>query len=48
MNEGYLKLNTINNEERIVGQINIIYQNADKIRITIPVNGNNYDFWWGE
>ncbi len=48
LNEGYLKLNTINNEERIVGQINIVYQNADKIKITIPVNGNNYDFWWGE
>ncbi|MGD9931991.1 MAG: hypothetical protein AB7U05_18370 [Mangrovibacterium sp.] len=47
LNQGYLKLNTINNEERIVGQINIKYQNADKIKITIPVNGNDYEFWWG-
>lgn len=48
LNQGYLKLNTINNEERIVGQINIIYQNSDEIKITIPVNGNSYDFLWSD
>lgn len=46
LNQGYLKLNTIDNEQRIVGQINIKYKSADKIKITIPVNGVNYDFWW--
>ncbi|SDD23331.1 hypothetical protein [Williamwhitmania taraxaci] len=46
LNQGYLKLNTIDNEQRIVGQININYKSADKIKVTIPVNGVNYDFWW--
>lgn len=46
LNEGYLKLNTIFNEQRIIGQINIKYKRADEIKVTIPVNGTNYDFWW--
>lgn len=46
LNQGYLKLNTIENEERIVGQINIKYKDSDKIKISIPINGANYDFWW--
>lgn len=46
LNDGYLKLNTINNEQRLIGQINIKYKTAKRIKITIPVNGENYDFWW--
>lgn len=46
LNQGYLKLNTIFNKQRIVGEINIKYKNADKIKITVPVNGVHYDFWW--
>jgi hypothetical protein len=46
LNQGYLKLNTIDNEQRIVGQINIKYESAVEIKVTIPLNGVNYDFWW--
>jgi|GEM_PF-802610 len=46
LNQGYLKLNTIDNEQRIVGQINIKYKSANKIKVIVPVNGINYDFWW--
>ena len=46
LNKGYLKLNTIFNEERIYGQFNILFKPAKKIMITIPINGVNYDFLW--
>lgn len=46
LNQGYLKLNTLDNEQRMVGYVNIKYRSADKVKITIPVNGVNYDFWW--
>jgi len=46
LNEGYLKLNTLDNEQRMVGYVNVKYISADKVKITIPVNGVNYEFWW--
>jgi hypothetical protein len=46
LNQGYLKPTTINHEERLVGQLNISYKSADIIQITIPVNGESYDFRW--
>jgi antitoxin component YwqK of YwqJK toxin-antitoxin module len=46
LNQGYLKINTIGNQERIVGQINIKYKNSNKIMIVVPVNGENYKFTW--
>jgi len=46
LNQGYLKLNTIGNEQRIVGYVNVKYKNADQVKVTIPVNGVNYDFLW--
>jgi len=48
LDKGYLKLNTIENEQRIVGQINIKYVKAENITVTIPVNGVNYEFLWSE
>jgi len=46
LNSGYLKLNTIFNEERIYGQVNIVFKQANKIKVTIPINGVGYDFLW--
>jgi antitoxin component YwqK of YwqJK toxin-antitoxin module len=46
LNQGYLKMNTIDNEQRIIGQVNINYENADEIQIIIPVNGDYYEFDW--
>jgi len=46
LNQGYLKLNTLDNEQRMVGYVNIKYRSTDKVKVTIPVNGENYDFWW--
>ena len=46
LNQGYLKPVTIENEQRVVGQLNIRYKSADIIQITIPVNGESYDFRW--
>ena len=46
LNKGYLKLNTIFNEERIYGQVNILFKTAKKIVVTIPINGVGYDFIW--
>lgn len=46
LNQGYLKLNTLDNEQRMVGYVNVKYRSADKVKITIPVNGVNYDFLW--
>lgn len=46
LNEGYLKTNTLENEQRIDGYINVGFQNAEKIYITVPINGINYGFEW--
>ena len=46
LNLGYLKPVTIENEQRVVGQLNIKHKSADIIQITIPVNGESYDFRW--
>jgi hypothetical protein len=46
INDEYLKLNTIDNEQRLKGQVNINFKKAAKVRVTVPVDGVNYDFWW--
>jgi len=46
LDQGYLKLNTISNEERITGQVNIQYKRGDNLKIIVPVNGENYEFNW--
>jgi hypothetical protein len=44
ISEGYLKKNTIFPNSRIVGFINIKYQDADHILLNVPVNGKVYHF----
>lgn len=46
LDDGYLKINTIENEQRIFGQINIKYKKSDQIRVIVPVNGIEYEFLW--
>jgi hypothetical protein len=46
LNQGYLKMNTISNEQEIFGQVNIKYKNVEEIEIIVPVNGENYIFNW--
>lgn len=46
LNEGYLKINTILGGQKIIGNINVKYKKADKLKIIVPVNGKNYVFWW--
>ena len=42
--QGYLKLNTIEDRQRLVGFINLDYEKADKIEILIPVKDKFYSF----
>jgi hypothetical protein len=44
LDQGYLKTNTIENSQKIFGFINIKYDDADKVKVLIPVNGKNYFF----
>jgi hypothetical protein len=44
LNQGYLKTNTIENEQKIFGFINIKYDDVQKVQVLIPVNGKNYYF----
>lgn len=46
LSQGYLKRHTIENEQRIVGQINLKYKKAETIIIRVLVNGIDYDFLW--
>ena len=46
LNQGYLKLNTIDNEMQINGYINIKYKKSNRVRVIIPVNGIEYEFVW--
>lgn len=46
LQEGYLKLNTIENEQRINGCVNFKYEKAESISITVSVNGEDYVFLW--
>jgi hypothetical protein len=44
ISEGYLKLNTIFPNSRLIGFVNITFDSADKIYLNIPVNGKMYHF----
>lgn len=46
LNRGYLKINTVFNEESVIGQFNIAFKEADELFILIPINGLNYGFKW--
>jgi hypothetical protein len=44
ISQGYLKMNTIFPNSRIVGFVNITFEYADRIYLNIPVNGKVYHF----
>lgn len=44
LSEGYIKLNTIMNENEYIGYANIVYKKTDRICINIPINGKSYLF----
>ena len=46
LNQGYLKRNTLKNQDYIRGNLNIKYRKADEIEIVVPVNGREYIFLW--
>ncbi len=46
LNDGYLKINTIENEQRIFGQINVKYKKSEQIKIIVPFNVIEYEFLW--
>ncbi|MAU35813.1 MAG: hypothetical protein CMD14_00380 [Flavobacteriales bacterium] len=46
LNQGYLKRNTLKNQDYIRGNINIKYRKADEIEIVVPINGVDYIFLW--
>jgi tetratricopeptide (TPR) repeat protein len=43
----YLRINTLEHQQRILGDVYVEYENADKIEILIPVNGKYYSFIYG-
>ena len=47
LNQGYLKDNTIDNQQKIIGYVNIKFEKSDKITINVPVNGEVFSFYWG-
>jgi hypothetical protein len=46
LNNGYLKRNTIDNQDRVSGQMDIKFRKGKSIIIVVPVNGKNYQFDW--
>ena len=44
INRGYLKLNTIEHGERMIGTVNLLYTKSDQVELLIPVNGKYYYF----
>jgi len=44
ISDGYLKLNTIMTNSRLIGFVNVKYQESDHILINVPVNGKVYHF----
>jgi len=44
ISEGYLKINTVFPNSRLIGFINIKQENADHILLNVPVNGKVYHF----
>ena len=46
LNQGYLKRNTLKNQNYMRGNLNIKYRKADEIEIVVPVNGKDYIFLW--
>jgi len=46
ISQGYLKINTILPNSRLVGFVNIKKQDADHIILNVPVNGKVYHFEW--
>ncbi|MBR6639764.1 MAG: hypothetical protein IKL35_05305 [Muribaculaceae bacterium] len=46
LNVGYIKKNTIRNEEAISGYINIKYEKGESMTINIPIEGRIFKFDW--
>lgn len=46
LNRGYLKINTVFNEESVIGQFNIAFMEADELLVLIPIQGLIYGFKW--
>ncbi len=46
LSDGYMKLNTIMNEDEYVGYVNIDYEKTDDLIIDIPLNGKVYHFFF--
>jgi hypothetical protein len=45
--QGYLKMNTVMPNSRLIGFVNVKYEKADGILINIPVNGKVYQYSYG-
>lgn len=48
LSEGYAKANTISNQTEFMGYVNIKFVNTDNMTISIPLNGEVYDFHWAK
>ena len=44
LQQGYLKINTIENRQRLTGFINLKFEEAGKLEVLVPVNGKYYSF----
>lgn len=44
LNQKYLKINTIEHQQRLKGAINLVFEKTDRIEILVPVNGKYYSF----
>ena len=44
LSQNYLRINTIENLQRLKGSVNIEFEKVDKVELLIPVNGKYYSF----
>lgn len=44
LNQNYLRINSIEHLQRLKGSVNLVYEEADKVELLIPVNGKYYSF----
>lgn len=48
LNQKYLKINTIEHQQRLKGAINLVYEKTDRLEILVPVNGKYYSFVYAD
>ncbi len=46
LNAGYLKRNTVFNEQNVFGHVNINYEPVKQLVVIVPIDGENYCFPW--